>query len=236
MMIFYQLLLAHLIADFPLQFNELFKLKVKSKWGVLLHCAIVGMISALPLFPYIFCMRMWVALIILILSHFLIDYARVLFTSKTNLDNLWMFLLDQFCHIAVVWLVSLIIASISATALAIPKFIKGVLYNKAIILIISGFIAAGYFGAIVIHYLKKMFVRDYTSQALSTKRYGIIERLVVMALILMPGLFFLFIPTVLISRMAISRVKEEEYSLFDSIASTAIALIFGLILRLRLGP
>lgn len=101
-MIFYQLLLAHLIADFPLQFNELFKLKVKSKWGVLLHSAIVGVVAILFLLPYVFCIWMWVAIIILIASHFLIDYARVILARKTNLDNLWMFLLDQFCHIGVV--------------------------------------------------------------------------------------------------------------------------------------
>ncbi len=234
MIIFYQLLLAHLIADFPLQFNELFKLKVKSKWGVLLHGAIVGVVAILFLLPYIFCIWMWVAIIILIASHFLIDYARVIFARKTNLDNLWIFLLDQFCHIGVIWLISLLIISISAPLLEIPEFVRSVLYDKVIILTVSGFIAAGYLGAILIHYLKKMFVKAYMSQALSTKRYGIIERLLVMALILMPGLFFLFIPTVLITRMAISRVKEEEYSLFDSIVSLSIAVIFGLILKIFL--
>lgn len=233
MIIFYQLLLAHLIADFPLQFNELFKLKVKSKWGILLHGAIVGVVAILFLLPYVFCIWMWVAIIILIVSHFLIDYGRVILARKANLDNLWMFLLDQFCHIGVVWLISLII-SISAPSLEIPELVKSMMSDKVIILTISGFIAAGYFGAILIHYLKKMFIKGYLSQSLSTKRYGIIERFLVMALILMPGLFFLFIPTVLITRMAISRVKEEEYSLFDSITSLSIALIFGLILKIFL--
>lgn len=231
-MIFYQLLLAHLIADFPLQFNELFKLKVKSKWGVLLHCAIVGVISGLFLFPYIFTPQMWFGIIILVTAHFIIDYIRILFTNKTHLDNLWMFLLDQFSHIAIVWLVSLMIISIDIPPLTISDFIEGVMYDKKIIVTASGFIAAGYFGAIVIHYLKKIFIKEYINQSLLTKRYGIIERVLVMILILMPGLFFLFIPTVLITRMAISRVREEEYSLFDSIASTTIAVSFGLILKI----
>jgi len=232
-MIFYQLLLAHLIADFPLQFNEIFKLKVKSKWGVLLHSAIAGITALVFLLPYIFCIWMWSAIIILIGFHFIIDYTRVVFTRKTNLDNLWMFLLDQILHLGVVWLISLMIISSPASVIKLPNSITSLLDNKVVILTVSGFIAAGYFGAIIIHYLKKIFFKDYTtSQALTTKRYGIIERLLVMALILMPGLFFLFIPTVLITRMAISKVKEEEYSLFDSIASIAIAVILGLILKI----
>ncbi|MFH1563712.1 MAG: DUF3307 domain-containing protein [Nitrospirota bacterium] len=228
-MIFWQLLLAHLIGDFPLQFNEIFKLKVKSKWGVLLHCAIVVMISVLFLVPYVFAMQMWCGIIILICSHFIIDWTRVVLSKKANLDNLWMFLLDQGLHILIVWFVSLMI--ISPPLFILPDFIRGVLENKQVILTMSGLIAAGYFGAILIHYLKKMFIKGYMSQSLSTKRYGIIERLLVMVLILMPGLSFLFIPTVLFARMSISRVKEEEYSLFDSIISTALAVIFGLILK-----
>ncbi len=224
--------MAHLIADFPLQFNELFKLKVKSKWGVLFHCVIVGVVAILFSLPYLFCIWMWVAIIIMMASHFLIDYIRVLFTKKTNLDNLWIFLLDQFCHVVVIWIISLTIISIPAPLLEISECIKVVMYNKVFILTASGFIAAGYFGAIVIHYLKKMFVKGYTSQSLNTKRYGIIERLLVVALILTPGLFFLFIPIVLITRMAISRVKEEEYRLLDSIASTVIAVTFGLMLKI----
>jgi hypothetical protein len=234
MIIFYQLLLAHLIADFPLQFNELFKLKVKSKWGIVLHCVIVGVIAGLFLFPYIFAPQMWLAIIVLTVSHFIIDYVRIDFSSKTQSDNLWMFLLDQFCHIAIVWLVSLMLISIHSPPLTIPDFIKVIIYNKVLILTASGFIAAGYFGAIVIHYLKKIFIKEYINQSLITKRYGIIERLLVITLILMPSLFYLFIPTVLITRMAISRVKEEEYGLFDSIASMVIAVSFGIILKIFL--
>lgn len=228
-MIFYQLLLAHLIADFPLQFNEIFRLKVKSKWGVLLHCAIVGVISALLLCPYVFYIWLWLAIITLIGSHFIIDYTRVVFTKKTNTDNLWMFLLDQLLHLIVVWLISLWISPLLLPSLEIPQTMLG---NKAILLTLSGFIAAGYGGAIVIHYLKKMWVKDYTNQALSTKRYGIIERFLVMALILLPGLFFLFIPSVIITRMAVSSVKEEEYGLLDNIASIVITVILGLILKI----
>ncbi len=228
-MIFWQLLLAHLIGDFPLQFNEIFRLKIKSKWGVLLHCAIVVMISAPFLLPYVWTMRMWIGIIILISSHFLIDWTRVVFSKKANLDNLWMFLLDQCLHIFIVWLVSLMI--ISPPLPILPESIRDIIENKQIILTLIGFIAGSYFGAIVIHYLKKMFIQGYTSQSLSTKRYGIIERLLIMVLILMPGLFFLFIPTILFARMSISRVKEEEYSLFDSIVSMAFAVIFGLLLK-----
>ncbi len=229
-MIFWQLLLAHLIGDFLLQFNEIFRLKVKSTWGVLLHCVIVGTISILFLVPYVFAMRMWCGIIILICSHFMIDWIRVIFSKKANLDNLWMFLLDQCLHISIVWLVSLII--VPPPLLTLPESIRSIIENKQIILTLCGFIAAGHFGAIFIHYLKKMFVKGYMSQSLNTKRYGIIERLLVMVLILSPGLFYLFIPPVLITRWAISRVKEKEYSLFDSLFSMAFAVIFGLILKI----
>ncbi|PKP54950.1 DUF3307 domain-containing protein, partial [Candidatus Atribacteria bacterium HGW-Atribacteria-1] len=41
MPLFCRLLLAHIIADFPLQTNQIFKVKTNTEWGVLIHTLIV---------------------------------------------------------------------------------------------------------------------------------------------------------------------------------------------------
>jgi len=53
MSLFYRLLLAHIIADFPLQTKQIFNIKMNTEWGVLLHSLIVLIFSVLLTFPYL---------------------------------------------------------------------------------------------------------------------------------------------------------------------------------------
>jgi hypothetical protein len=86
------LLLAHLIADFPLQPDWLFRLKVRHWYGILLHAFFHCLVTAILIQnPFQF----WPMLMALWLIHAFIDWSklRLPFTFLTT-----GFLLDQLAH------------------------------------------------------------------------------------------------------------------------------------------
>jgi hypothetical protein len=111
-MVFATLLLGHLVADFPLQTDHIFRLKKRSSLGVLLHVGIhVGIMAVLLQNP----LAQWRELLILGVSHFLIDWVKV--HSKTRQE--WLgFLLDQAAHVSV--LVLMVLANPNLAVREIP--------------------------------------------------------------------------------------------------------------------
>jgi hypothetical protein len=93
------LLLSHLVGDFPLQTNQIYRFKNKSWVGVALHAAIHVVLAALLVKQPL---SVWPLLVILGVVHFIIDLIKVRIpTQRLALG----FLLDQAAHIAVVlWL------------------------------------------------------------------------------------------------------------------------------------
>ena len=87
------LLLAHLIADFPLQTNEIFRLKVRHWYGILLHAGIHAIVTAaLIINP----LEQWSMLLLLWLIHFAIDWLKLRIKFKIQSIG---FVLDQIAHI-----------------------------------------------------------------------------------------------------------------------------------------
>lgn len=94
------LLLSHLIGDFPLQTNQIYRLKNKSWLGILLHAAVHVVTAALlvnrPL-------AVWPMLLWLGTLHFLIDLVKL----RVPIKHQWLgFLLDQAAHLAVLGLLA----------------------------------------------------------------------------------------------------------------------------------
>jgi hypothetical protein len=86
------LILAHLIADFPLQTNGIFRLKHRHWAGVLLHAAIHGAVAAILLQdPF----ARWPMLVTLVGVHFTIDWLKLRIDFR--LKSLG-FILDQITH------------------------------------------------------------------------------------------------------------------------------------------
>jgi hypothetical protein len=108
MNIFFTLILAHLIADFPLQTNGIFALKLKSKKGIALHVFIHLIVTGflikepfthLPLF------------IILGVTHFLVDWLKLRFPTNRQAAG---FLLDQVLHLIVLVFLSAISTTVQS--------------------------------------------------------------------------------------------------------------------------
>jgi hypothetical protein len=87
------LLLGHLIADFPLQTNRVYRLKNRHWSGILLHaiihCAVTGLLLQ-DAFTY------WRMLVALGVMHFVTDWIKLRTPFKLQLVG---FVLDQVAHI-----------------------------------------------------------------------------------------------------------------------------------------
>lgn len=94
------LLLSHLIGDFPLQTNQIYRLKSKSWLGIVLHSVVHVLVAALLIRqPF----AVWSLLLWLGILHFLIDLTKLRLPIKQQ----WLsFLLDQVAHLVTLWLLA----------------------------------------------------------------------------------------------------------------------------------
>jgi len=84
MFLFYRLLLAHIIADFPMQTKQIFKVKSNTEWGVLIHTLIVLIFSIFFAFPYLEDPKVVIILLIIFLSHTVIDKLKMEYSKKNK--------------------------------------------------------------------------------------------------------------------------------------------------------
>mgnify|MGYP000664854896 CR=1 FL=1 len=120
------LLLAHLFADFPLQTNELAKLKEKRFEGVFYHVLIHVAITSLLITNS---QQYWALILGLGAVHFVIDALKILLPFK---KGVWYFLVDQFVH-----LLSLMLAAYLAQRIWDPAP-TGILPDAWLGLVLSG--------------------------------------------------------------------------------------------------
>ena len=108
------LLLSHLVGDFPLQTNQIYRLKSQSWVGIALHVAIHVAVTALLIkHP----LTVWPMLLLLGILHFFIDLLKLRMPLKRQSFG---FLLDQAAHLLV--LIFLARAWSSATASVLPLY------------------------------------------------------------------------------------------------------------------
>ncbi|MCA9945472.1 MAG: DUF3307 domain-containing protein [Ardenticatenaceae bacterium] len=105
---FLALLLAHLLADFPLQTNRIFRLKIAGNLGLALHVLIhIVMAAVLIQQPG----QHLDLLLILGLAHFVTDWIKVRFSSNPQWPG---FVLDQLAHVAAILLLSIVWPGVTA--------------------------------------------------------------------------------------------------------------------------
>ena len=127
MSLFLTLLLSHLVADFPLQFDSIIRMKSRGQLGLILHSSIhVASAAWLLNEPF----SQWPILLSLGLIHWLIDWTKISLDSGGSVTG---FLLDQAAHvISIIVLLSaygyLFESSVTA-ALPLPALYIGVLYG-----------------------------------------------------------------------------------------------------------
>jgi hypothetical protein len=100
------LLLAHFIADYPLQPGWLVAMKQRGIVGVLIHTVIHLVTSMFLVWPWLEDERVWWALGVIFVTHNLIDITKVYLDKKHPSCRLSLYLTDQAAHVTVILLVT----------------------------------------------------------------------------------------------------------------------------------
>ncbi|MEW6007709.1 MAG: DUF3307 domain-containing protein [bacterium] len=214
----WNLLLAHLLADFPLQTRTLFELKKRSIWGVMLHSAICVLLVII-LVPHLLLKPQ--SLLLFFVSHTIFDWLKVKITDKyPSLDNIIFFILDQVFHLVIILIVAKLWLSENIYSLSQVKYV-------------SLYCIVGPASMIFLFYFKRLFYR-YERSAVVSKRswYCAFERMVLLTFILLPAPFYFAIPFILMARGWL--FKEEADTALDLVASTTITVFCGLVLKIFL--
>src|SRR5579859_7744602 len=108
MLIFWRLLLGHLLADFTFQFNAINAWKRRNIWGMLVHCAMHPFFYILltwknlgEIWVSVLGIQLsgWACVALITLLHFTEDQSRVGHIRKhRSRDNTIYFLVDQLIH------------------------------------------------------------------------------------------------------------------------------------------
>jgi hypothetical protein len=117
MLIFLKLCLAHLIADFILQFDELFQLKLRSVLGHILHAFFHALVMLLLLFPYLGDPFIWCFITAVAVIHFYQDRLKYRYAGNKK-HFFWIFVVDQAVHI--LFLSSILLFPASKVVLGFP--------------------------------------------------------------------------------------------------------------------
>lgn len=93
--LFASLLLAHLVADFPLQTNTIFRLKAESSFGIGLHVFIHVLVMICVIEPSLHMCGLLASIAVL---HFGCDWLKVQYTDPNDIIS---FCVDQLGHVAI---------------------------------------------------------------------------------------------------------------------------------------
>ncbi len=240
MNLFWLLLLAHFIADFPLQSDEIFALKSKYKWGVLPHILISFITNLIIAFPYLSFKSFWLAVVFLVSVHFLLDWSKILLTHKFLSDSLFIFLLDQLFHIFFIWLACYNLFDIPSPDIK-NKFVTEYYLNKKVILTLTGLIFSVFGGGVIIYYMRKIVDRRKASKSgeqvlfpeVNKRRIGHLERFFSTLGTILGGWFFILVPLAFIPRLMIrSKVDGPEFLMINLMSGIFISVATGFIVHL----
>ena len=159
MFLFYRLLLAHIIADFPLQTKQIFKVKTNTEWGVLLHTLIVLLFSILFVFPYLEDPKVVIMLLVIFLSHTVIDKLKMEYSKKIKNQSTRILLLDQVLHIAIIAVLTfnftesyLLSSPFNSVFL---NYLIDIYNNDIFIISLVGYIASVFFIPIILMHIRE---------------------------------------------------------------------------------
>ncbi|MFH1282624.1 MAG: DUF3307 domain-containing protein [bacterium] len=228
MELFWQLMLAHFLADFSLQSAALVYLKKENLWGILLHtsiftftsCAISWKILGIE---WVVCgvpIYGWIFVGILSIFHFFVDWLKVVITNKhPKLDNLLLFVVDQFLHVVLIF-----------GLFNYKDFFNFYEYKVWILLLI--FIGLSHFLTIVIFYIEKDLKREKHLDR--EKKYILIaDRLVVGLAFLITGTWWIvFIAGWMLNTFLMRLKHKVEYSYFELIVGYLAAILLGFCARI----
>jgi len=235
MFLFLKLVLAHLIADFILQFEELYQLKVRSFLGQLLHVLIHGLVTLAILTPYLNEPVIWGLAAGIVLIHLAQDSTKYSFTKKTPANTFLYFMTDQFFHILV--LSTIFLFPISREVRGFPNAaLLNILYTQDVWTVRAiFFILLTFGGSYTLNAFAKSYLKDCPPLFMITSTemlYEILERTlvawIVLSLTSLPML--LLIPCLGLFRLFSKPLRNVRAFLLSLDYAILLSLLFGRIL------
>ena len=239
-MIFWKILLAHVLTDFIFQPDPLAENKEKVT-VLLVHSLIFFLLSIVLLLP-IFSFQTIIALVLLASFHGFIDYFKNLVQRRTG-KSLWLYFLgDQALHVLAIGVVFFFL---DKTSLHAWIDVLSTYWSKpSIFLFVSLFVLIVFGGGFFTGILCKGFLEGLNSEKKPgierAGRYiGLIERSLVLTAVLFGKMEFI---GYIFAAKSIARYPEmkegshfAEYYLIGTLTSISIAFFGGLLLKNLLG-
>jgi hypothetical protein len=226
MIIFWRLVLAHLLTDFTLQTDGIAEWKRKSPYGVLVHSSVFLVLSLLLTREYLlkawWILPGWASILVLFAVHAAEDQYRVWSIKKTGSpDSVIFFLWDQFLHIFFIFLF-------------VPHSGMFAVSEKVTVILVLA-VSATHLASILVYYFEQsIYGGDCGACGLKNKYYLIVERFAVFSCILLPGYWCLSAAAVLLLCLPVNRRLKLEFTAFNLGFSTAFVIINGILGRILL--
>ncbi len=228
-LLFWWLLLGHLIGDFPLQTEGIFRVKTDRPWGVVLHGSICGVIGFLVAAPYLYYPLAWLWLGILWVFHIVLDRGKLFLISKFKRGSIFLFLADQALHLASFWVVGLALRE------KLPLWEGFYLHARVIqyVQILSAYVATTYGAMFVISLVWESLGFEADSPSLGSISLQFVERVCITTFIAIGGVWrisYLLVPVSLLPR-SLTFFRRAGPGRFVDLG---LSLIFGVLVGLAL--
>ncbi|GEM_PF-4032973 len=137
--IFVCLLLAHVLSDFVLQNNFMYKLKIKSKIGIFFHVGIFFLLAFVLLFPVSLNFGFFIWLLLVSVTHYFIDKIKLFFQRNIIQKELSHFFIDQALHVLILSSMFFFIGDglITTSFFELVKSIVGLSNNATLMLLFT---------------------------------------------------------------------------------------------------
>ncbi|MEI7751391.1 MAG: DUF3307 domain-containing protein [Candidatus Omnitrophota bacterium] len=235
MFLFLKLILAHLIADFILQFEELYQLKVRNFLGQLFHALIQGLVSLILLYPYLNLPQIWLFVTGLVLAHLAQDLIKYSITKKTPANTFVYFMADQSCHVLVISAIFLLPISHALRGFPNSALLDTLYRNNIWTLGAIFFITLTFAGSYVLNAFTKSYLKGRPPLYLissSEITYTIFERSLVAGILLSctSPWMLLLVPCVGVFRLPVKPLRDLTAFLLSLIYAVLITLLFQKVL------
>lgn len=234
MFILLKLFLAHLIADFVIQFDELYQLKLKHPAGHLLHVLTHALVNFLILFPYLGNPIIWIFVLLISTIHLIQDMVKYRLMQQHKQYFLHIFLGDQVLHF--LFLSTILFFPVSSQKIGFAFWpTLDLLYTDnlwtvyTIALVMATFCGSFFLNALSITYLKHLRQDHFITSTEMT--LGLIERSLVAGIFLWASnpVWFLISPLAGIFRFLFKSGRSKRDFMLSFIYAVLIGILFRFI-------